>query len=53
MGLGLAINRELAHGMGGTLTVTSELGQGATFTLTLARAVAASAPAAVHAAVPA
>lgn len=36
-GLGLAISRELARGMGGRLSVESELGHGATFTLTLAR----------------
>jgi len=34
-GLGLAISRQLAELMGGTLTVTSELGKGATFVLTL------------------
>jgi signal transduction histidine kinase len=34
-GLGLAISRELALGMGGELSVRSELGEGSTFTLTL------------------
>jgi signal transduction histidine kinase len=34
-GLGLSISRELARGMGGELTVTSEPDVGSTFTLTL------------------
>ena len=34
-GLGLAISRDLARGMGGELSVTSELGVGSAFTLSL------------------
>ena len=37
VGLGLAIGRELARGMGGDLIARSEEGQGATFVLTLPR----------------
>ena len=37
VGLGLAISRELAQGMGGALTVESEVGRGSVFTLTLRR----------------
>ena len=45
-GLGLAISRQLAQGMGGTLAVRSEPGDGACFVLVLQRAVSASTPAA-------
>lgn len=40
VGLGLAISRDLARAMGGDLIVTSEVGVGSTFTLTLPRAEA-------------
>jgi signal transduction histidine kinase len=36
-GLGLYISREIAEQLGGTLTVTSQLGEGSTFSVTLPR----------------
>ncbi len=38
VGLGLAISRDLAFGMGGTLSVESKVGVGSVFTLALPRA---------------
>ena len=43
-GLGLAVGRELAERMGGTLTVTSEVGVGSRFVLTLPRCDASDDP---------
>jgi signal transduction histidine kinase len=40
VGLGLAISRDLARGMGGDLAVESRVGEGSCFTLTLPRGIA-------------
>ena len=39
VGLGLAISRDLARGMGGDILVTSRMGEGSVFTLRLLRDV--------------
>jgi signal transduction histidine kinase len=48
-GLGLALAKQVAESMGGTLTVLSEPGRGSTFTLSLRCAVAGTAETAVAA----
>jgi CheY-like chemotaxis protein/HAMP domain-containing protein/putative methionine-R-sulfoxide reductase with GAF domain len=47
-GLGLSISRQLARGLGGEVTVRSQLGQGSTFTFYLPSDVPAATPAAVQ-----
>jgi len=42
VGLGLSISRDLAHGMGGSLSAASVLGHGSAFTLTLPRSAVAT-----------
>jgi signal transduction histidine kinase len=41
-GLGLAISRDLARGMGGDVSVTSQVGVGSRFTVSLRRAAPSS-----------
>jgi signal transduction histidine kinase len=50
-GLGLAITREFVTMMGGTITVSSVLGEGTTFTIRLPQAIAPSTPTSSFAAI--
>jgi signal transduction histidine kinase/CheY-like chemotaxis protein/HPt (histidine-containing phosphotransfer) domain-containing protein len=52
LGLGLAISKTLAQGMGGEIAVESKLGEGATFSLSLPLASAGSPTTEVHRAAP-